>query len=234
MTTERWLPSVAILAVLIAVAAVLLGMVGASDAAPLGTDLDAAGDPASDPVGDIAGACLEGSIECIDTVDLPVDGGPEPICIERTVDCDGIIEDPPITAQESPDAVVQLTVDFDGSVTQPDIEGVSELIVSIDPSADVLILERFPPAASAIIRVRGAGVCEDLVARLETLPAVAAASCADYKPSGGDPDGPVSSDPPEKPPAGEGVLPSAGECPPDAIDTEGGCAVPGFDPGAVV
>jgi hypothetical protein len=232
MASKRLLPSVAILGVLIAVAAVLLGTVGASGAAPGGTDTDAAGDPATDPIGDIAGTCLEGSVECDDTVDLPVDGGPEPVCVEGTVDCEDTVGDPPSAGPGSDLALVRLTVDFDASVTQPDIERVTEMIVSLDPEADVLILERFPPAASAVISAGGTGVCEDLIARLQTAPAVASVSCVDDKPVGGDPDGPVSSDPPDLAPEGPGAPPS-GDCPPEAVDTAAGCAAPGYDPGAV-
>jgi hypothetical protein len=210
---SRWLPSVAVLAILIAAAGVLLTTVGASE--PAGADSDAS---ARDGEG-VAAACLEGSLECNDTVDLPLDEG----------DASDVPVAPPDAGPDVESATVQLTIDFTASVTQADIDRVTEVISSIDPLVrDILILERFPPAASATISASGSGVCDDLVARFEALPAVASASCADTAVPPVDPDAPVTSDPLDKPPEGEGSPPSAGDCPPDA----GACVSPPFDPGA--
>jgi hypothetical protein len=208
---SRWLPSVAVLAILIAAAGVVLTTACASE--PAGADSDASG---RDGEG-VAAACLEGSLECNDTVDLPLDEG----------DASDVPVAPPDAGPES--ATVQLTIDFTASVTQADIDRVTELMGSIDPLVrDVLFLERFPPAASAAIGASGSGVCDDLIARFEALPAVASVSCADVAAPPVDPDTPVTSDPIDKPPEGEGSPPSAGDCPPDA----GACISPPFDPGA--
>lgn len=211
----RLMPLVISIVALGVISAVLLTTVGASgDGSARKTTLGEADG------GGVAAACIEGTVDCNDTVGVPIDGGMN-MCIEGVPDCNDMIDVPMdgggtsdrctesaegcVDTAPPDDGVVvdpaggpinQVGVDFTADVTQADMDAVSEIIRSYDTDADVLILERFPPAASALVNHDSPDFCEQMVAQLEAVHAVASASCAPYTPSPDDPDEPVSSDVP--------------------------------------
>ena len=232
----RLMPLVISIVALGALSGVLLATVGASGD---GSARKAALDEADG--GGVAAACIEGTVNCNDTIGIPIDDGMN-MCIEGVPDCNDIIDgQPPIRSDEGIDPnecnlvhnldactpeqladagitlgpVYDIGVDFTADVTQADMDAVSEIIRSYDPGADVLILERFPPAASARVQYKepdfcSADFCDEfcraIVAQLEAANGVASVTCAPYTSAGpDDPDKPVSSDVPT----------SADDIPPD-------------------
>lgn len=258
---SRLLPSASIIVALAAVAALLVATVGASNdgtksaqregggassavCAPDHPDCD---DMIVEPGGDVSNACIEGTVDCNDTIGVPVDGGP--IRSDEGIDpneCNLVhnldacspeqLAGAGITVGAQP-GVYDVGADFTADYTQADMERVQEIILSGDPSADVLVLERFPPAAGAHVHNKSEGFCEDIIAQLEAVHGVAGATCipsSDEPPT--DPDGPVSSEPSgsdgEKcaADAANCVEPSAPiACAPDMTE----CSSPGYDPGYI-
>jgi hypothetical protein len=213
-----------------AISGILIATVGASDP-PARLAADEAGG------GGVAAACIEGTVDCNDTVGLG-DGDIAPLCVEGTVDCDDMIEpgdgsmnmciegaedcndividEPPPDAGSSGGPTNLVGVEFTADYTQADIDLVTDIIVQFDHDAEVLVLERFPPAASAVVHHDSPNYCDELVAQLEAVHGVDSASCAPYTPSTGDPDEPVSNKPDETSGGGgsDGVVcaPDTGEC----------------------
>ena len=219
----RLMPLVISIITLGVISGVLLATVGASGDGSVGRS--ALDEPDG---GGVAAACIEGTVDCNDTIGVPIDGGMN-MCIEGVPDCNDMIDVPidgggtsdrcagaegcvdtvppdgGVAVDPAGGPINQISVDFTADVTQADMDAVSEIIRSYDGGADVLILERFPPAASALVHHDSPNFCEEIVAQLEAANSVASASCAPYAPSPDDPDKPVSSDVPT----------SADDIPPD-------------------
>lgn len=163
--------------------------------------------------GDIAAACaadFEG--ECQDTVGVGItlgqaecaEGAPEP-CLDTIAP-----GEPYPTVVDT--GAYQVSVQFNASVTQADLDLAADLLSRY--GADLLILERFPPAGSALVKSEAPDFCATVTAALQS-PAVERIECSiAQEPAPVDPDAPVSSDPGAPPPgpvtSGDGVDPD--EC----------------------
>ncbi|MEX2158576.1 MAG: hypothetical protein WEB04_04160 [Dehalococcoidia bacterium] len=239
----RLLPSASVIIALVAVAALLVATVGASNDGTKGAQREDGGESSAvcapghpdcddmivEPGGDdVANSCIEGTVDCNDTIDVPVDGGggTSNMCIEGVPDCNDTISYP------SQPGVYDVGADFTADYTQADMDRVEEIILAADPSADVLVLERFPPAAAAHIHNKTEGFCDDIIARLEAVHGVAGATCIPSSDAPIEkPDEPVSSDPSGS--TGEDVPNSSDFVAPDdcsLVHNVDACEEPPYDP----
>lgn len=88
-----------------------------------------------------------------------------------------------------------VTVNFDRTATQEEMEAVAAALRAFDADADMLILEIFPPIGRAIVETDAADFCSSARERLEPVHGVAGVSCRPHEADGpADPDAPVSDD----------------------------------------
>jgi hypothetical protein len=164
--------------------------------------------------------CVESVPDCNDMIVVPGGGGPGQTCTKDNPDCNdmqlGNQSDP------APSSAYMVSVDFTADVQQADMDLVNELIHSFDANADVIVEERFPPSASAVVQSGTEGFCASVVAKLESIHAVGNATCVTYTPPApsGEPSTPIGSEPG----ASEG---GAGDCAPDMTE----CYSPPYNPG---
>jgi hypothetical protein len=165
-------------------------------------------DPGADPVA---------IPECNDAID-----GSSRCAADAAPDCQAV-DQPPITSIDgidpnecnavhnidacSPEEIARLTgmastsydltIAFDASVTQTDIDETVKVITSISPDTEFVVRESFPPVGAARLTTDMASFCPDLEAKLESASYVDDVTClasrASTNPS--DPDEPVSSEP---------------------------------------
>jgi len=182
---KRYLPFIAVLG-LVALAAAFAACSSGSDgdAAEAGDGADAGDGPA------VSAVCAPGHEDCEDMI-VNGDGGP--------IDCGEGATAPECVADEPPaldgagTGAYDVSVDFTQAVTQAEIDNVTAIIQSVDPDAEVLVLERFPPAASATVNTDDAEACAILEEQLLNAASVAKVSCGpalDDVPV--DPDAPVT------------------------------------------
>ncbi len=89
----------------------------------------------------------------------------------------------------------EVTVQFNGSVTQQDIDEAGGLLRTFDDDVDFLIMEIFPPIGRAVLTTDATGFCPTLKATLEAESYVDGASCRLWQePDQAEPDAPVSTD----------------------------------------
>ncbi len=89
----------------------------------------------------------------------------------------------------------EVTVQFNGSVTQQDIDEAGALLRTFDDDLDFLIMEIFPPIGHAVLATDAPGFCQTVRAELEAESYVDGASCQPWQePDQADPDAPVSTD----------------------------------------
>ena len=89
----------------------------------------------------------------------------------------------------------EVTVQFNGSVTQQDIDEAGGLLRTFDDDVDFLIIEIFPPIGRAVLTTDATGFCPTLKAALEAESYVDGASCQPWQePDQAEPDAPVSTD----------------------------------------
>ncbi len=89
----------------------------------------------------------------------------------------------------------EVTVRFNTSVTQEDIDAVEARLRGYDDGLDFVVMESFPPVGRAILTVYSAGFCATVESELEAASYVDEVSCAPSQtPTSGDPDEPVSHD----------------------------------------
>lgn len=89
----------------------------------------------------------------------------------------------------------EVTVRFDTSVTQDDLDETGGLLRSYDDDLEFLIMESFPPVGRAVMEVEASDFCRTVEAELEAKSYVSDVSCRTW--TGGsvaDPDAPVSTD----------------------------------------
>ena len=251
---KRFVPLFAVVTALATIAVITAVAVGASSGGP-GKNTNRQSDEASG--GDIAAACLEGTVDCVDTVD-----GDAARCVEGADDCvdtigsgsmnmciapddasDAVpecndmvdcaaVEDVacsgPMPAEPSiaidpiciddgsgrdciddgstgsrppsgPATTYDLTIVFNESVTQTDLDETVKVITEISPDTEFLVRESFPPVGVVRITTDMASFCPDIEAKLESASYIAEVTCAvspapdDNPPP--DPDEPVSSEP---------------------------------------
>ncbi len=89
----------------------------------------------------------------------------------------------------------EVTVQFNGSVTQQDIDEAGALLGTFDGDVDFLIMEIFPPIGRAVLATDAPDFCPTVKAALEAESYVDGASCRPWQePDQADPDAPVSTD----------------------------------------
>lgn len=86
-----------------------------------------------------------------------------------------------------------VSVSFNATVTQGDLDAVAALLHRYDEDADVLVQESFPPTVRATIETDAEDFCVSIAAELEKRPAVEQVSCAEHtgRPVSEEPDAPV-------------------------------------------
>ena len=89
----------------------------------------------------------------------------------------------------------EVTVQFNTTVTQDDLDEADSLLRTFDDDVDFLIMEIFPPIGSAVLTTDATGFCRTVEAALEAKSYVDGASCRPWQePDQADPDAPVSTD----------------------------------------
>ena len=89
----------------------------------------------------------------------------------------------------------RVTIQFDTSVTQEDIDEVAALLRTYDDNLEFVVMEIFPPIGSALLALEAPAECSTIEAQLEAKSYVANASCAPWQPVDlDDPDAPVDQD----------------------------------------
>ena len=103
---------------------------------------------------------------------------------------------------EAGDAVVryEVTVRFNTSVTQGDLDEVDAILRSYDEDLEFLIQESFPPTGRAFLATDAPDFCPTIEADLEAKAYVEDVLCEEWEepPPSSDPDEPVTS-PPNRP-----------------------------------
>ncbi len=89
----------------------------------------------------------------------------------------------------------EVTVQFNGSVTQQEIDEAGALLRTFDDDVEFLVMEIFPPIGSAVLTTDATGFCPTVEAALEAKSYVDRATCQPWQePSEAEPDAPVSTD----------------------------------------
>ncbi|MCH6556203.1 MAG: hypothetical protein IH797_06325 [Chloroflexi bacterium] len=89
----------------------------------------------------------------------------------------------------------EVTVQFNGSVTQQEIDEAGGLLRTFDDDVDFLIMEIFPPIGRAVVTTEAADFCQTVEAALEAKSYVDEVSCGPHvEPDQAEPDAPVSTD----------------------------------------
>ncbi len=89
----------------------------------------------------------------------------------------------------------EVTVQFNGSVTQQEIDEAGGLLRTFDDNVDFLIMEIFPPIGRAVVTTEAADFCQTVKAALEAKSYVDVVSCGPHvEPGEAEPDAPVSTD----------------------------------------
>lgn len=71
----------------------------------------------------------------------------------------------------------RVTVAFNATVTQADMDEVDQLIRRFDSSAEVLITETFPPTGHVVVKTGTPDFCRNVESVLDALPFIADVSC---------------------------------------------------------
>ncbi len=89
----------------------------------------------------------------------------------------------------------EVTVQFNTTVTQDDIDEAGGLLRTFDDDVDFLIMEIFPPIGRAVLATDAPDFCPTVEAALEAKSYVDGASCQPWQePDQAEPDAPVSTD----------------------------------------
>jgi len=100
-------------------------------------------------------------------------------------------------SESSGDAANQyeVTVRFNSSVTQDDIDEVGALLHTYDDDLEFLVMESFPPVGRAVMAAEAPDFCQTVETELAGKSYVLDVSCQLWARGGGaDPDAPVSTD----------------------------------------
>ncbi len=79
----------------------------------------------------------------------------------------------------------RLTVAFDSSVTQADMDQMQRFVHDYDPSAEMLLTESFPPTGHVIVKTNTLDFCGKIETLAEAVPSVASVTC-EQSDGGGD------------------------------------------------
>ncbi len=92
-------------------------------------------------------------------------------------------------------AQYEVTVQFNTTVTQDDLNEAGSLLRTFDDDVDFLIMEIFPPIGRAVLATDAPDFCPTVQAALEAERYVDGASCRPWQePDQAEPDAPVSTD----------------------------------------
>ncbi len=87
----------------------------------------------------------------------------------------------------------EVTVQFNSSVTQEDLDEAGSLLRTFDDDVDFLIMEIFPPIGRAVLATDAPDLCQTVEAKLEAKSYVNSVSCRPWQgPDQVEPDAPVS------------------------------------------
>ncbi len=112
-----------------------------------------------------------------------------------TTPISGTREDAPAPTSGSEAARYEVTVQFNDSVTQQDIDEAGALLGTYDDDLEFVIMEIFPPIGSAVLATDAPDFCPTVKAALEAKSYIDSASCGPWTGGGGgDGDDPVSTD----------------------------------------
>ena len=90
--------------------------------------------------------------------------------------CVGMATEPPAPPTEL--GSYMLSIGFNESVTQQDIDEVAAIVASLDPGAELLLRESFPPMASARLTTGDPDVCKRIAVELGSKSYISRVSCA--------------------------------------------------------
>ncbi len=89
----------------------------------------------------------------------------------------------------------KVTVQFNTTVTQDDLDEAGSLLRTFDDDVDFLIMEIFPPIGRAVLATDATGFCPTVKAALEAKSYIDEVSCGPHvEPGEAEPDAPVSRD----------------------------------------
>jgi len=90
----------------------------------------------------------------------------------------------------------EVTVNFDTSVTQADLEEAGDILRAYDEDVDFVIMESFPPIGRAVLETDAPDFCATIEGELEAKTYVREVSCGEWEePDASEsPDAPVQSD----------------------------------------
>jgi hypothetical protein len=71
----------------------------------------------------------------------------------------------------------RLTVAFNASVTQADMDEVDQLIRRFDSDAEMLVTETFPPTGHVVVETGTPDFCRNVESALDALPFIANVTC---------------------------------------------------------
>ncbi len=92
-------------------------------------------------------------------------------------------------------AQYEVTVQFNTTVTQDDLDEAGSLLRTFDDGVDFLVMEIFPPIGRAVLTTDATGFCQMVETELGAKSYVDGASCRPWQePDQADPDAPVSTD----------------------------------------
>ena len=197
MDVKKWI----LLAAIMIVSAVALAACGDDDG---DTNAESADDGNLPQVSDDA---LDGPGDA-DRDDLVTDGGPvsAPVCAPGFPDCedtvvnsnDGEVEEdlPPAPRDTRPSSQYRVTISFNETVDQDQMDEVGARIRDFDPDAEYVIQESFPPTGVANFVADTEDVCIALTQDLEDETFVTSVTCGPQLEPGDtiDPDEPVVND----------------------------------------
>ncbi|MCH8010175.1 MAG: hypothetical protein IIC91_15085 [Chloroflexi bacterium] len=143
----------------------------------------------------------------VDRDDLVTDGGPvsAPVCAPGFPDCEDTVvntndgeveEDPPPSLRPAVEGQYTITIRFNETVDQDQLDEVGARIRDFDPDADYVIQESFPPTGVANFVAETEDVCLALVQGLEAETFVTSVACGPQLEPGDniDPNEPVVND----------------------------------------
>ena len=88
-----------------------------------------------------------------------------------------------------------VTIRFNMSVTQEDIEEAGALLRAYDEDLEFVVMESFPPIGRAVVTAAASDFCQTVQAELEARSYVDEVTCGPWTaPADADPDAPVSTD----------------------------------------
>ena len=183
-------PSSLVVLALIAAAAIVLALTGGDSGSAEPDERAGARSPAS-------GGADEGAVDDVADIIDASDCDPVPLRSDCDIDPDECNLIHNITACDG----YEVTVLFNESVTQDDIDEAGALLRAYDDDVEFIIQESFPPTGRAVLKTDDADFCRTVTSDLASKSYVESGECAPLLPgdiSGIDPNAPVEQRNPEE------------------------------------